>query len=87
MFYINLFLNKQDFIAKEIGEFNLIEHFGVFFRFKLNVNTPVAQIFGLFEDNVILLYLNFFKKKKLLIQHYSIKQATIEQIFNMFAKG
>lgn len=37
----------------------------------------IGKIFGLFEQN----------KKQLSIQNYSVKQATIEQIFNMFAEN
>ena len=54
-FYLNAFFEKK-FLENNIGEFSIIEHFGVFFRFKLNVHTPVATIFGIFEENVLIFY-------------------------------
>lgn len=40
-------------------------------------NVPLKSIFGYFEDN----------KEAFKIVQYSIKQATLEQIFNVFARG
>ena len=33
---------------KEFKEFKVIEHFGTFYRFKLDVTISVAKMFGLF---------------------------------------
>lgn len=66
-------------MEKSVGAFSIIEHFGVFFRFKLDVHIAVAAIFGLFEENVKFIYffynfINFVLKKRALgIEHYSIK--------------
>jgi ATP-binding cassette subfamily A (ABC1) protein 3 len=46
-------------------------------RFKINTNISIGKVFGFFETN----------KKELEISQYSVRQATLEQIFNMFAKN
>ncbi len=67
----------MNFIRSKIGEFKLIEHFQSFYRFKIETSISIGKVFGSFEAN----------KNQLLISQYSVKQATIEQIFNMFAEG
>jgi len=66
------FLN---FLSSQIGEIKVIEHFHSFYRLKAAETISVGKMFGLFETN----------KANLKISQYSIKQSTIEQIFNMFA--
>ncbi|KRW99021.1 P-loop containing nucleoside triphosphate hydrolase [Pseudocohnilembus persalinus] len=67
----------KKFIERKFGEYTLIEHFQGFYRFQVTQNIPTGKIFGAFEK----------EKHKLDIASYSIKQATIEQIFNRFVKG
>jgi ATP-binding cassette, subfamily A (ABC1), member 3 len=67
----------MDFIRTKIGQFKLIEHFQSFYRFKIETSSSIGKVFGSFEAN----------KTQLQISQYSVKQATIEQIFNMFAEG
>ena len=63
-----------------IGETEIIEHFQTFIRYKVSAGKkdilPVGKIFGALENN----------KEKMGIQNYSIKQASVEQIFNKFAE-
>lgn len=65
----------QNFIEKKFERAEIIEHFEGFYRFRLKLKTPIGRIFSEFQTN----------KDKLFIQQYSIKQATVEQIFNKFA--
>ncbi|CAD8078681.1 unnamed protein product [Paramecium primaurelia] len=65
----------MDFIMKSYGQFEIIEHFQTFYRFRLIGQVTVGGLFDGFEKN----------KKVLRISQYSIKQASIEQIFNNFA--
>jgi len=53
----------------------LIEHFQSFYRFNISSNICIGHVFGTIEDN----------KGELDIMQYSVKQSSIEQIFNMFA--
>lgn len=69
--------NVVGFFKSEFSGYHLIEHFQNFYRFKLEANVSVGKIFGMFEEN----------KERLGILQYSIKQSTIEQIFNMFAQN
>lgn len=57
----------EEFIKKELGNVELIEHFQAFFRYRLKSKTSLGKIFGQFQAN----------KKRLSIQQYSIKQATV----------
>lgn len=64
------------FIQTHFGQYSIIEHYSSFFRFKIESNVPTGKLFGAFES----------AKKELNLQSYNVRQATIEQIFNMFAK-
>jgi len=55
----------------------LIEHFQSFYRYSIDSNISIGKVFGMFEDN----------KKQMNIMQYSVRQSTIEQIFNSFATG
>lgn len=81
--------NIMHFLETEFGTFSILEHFQSFYRFKLNSSVSIGKLFGDFEDHVeifIFFFLfRFLQKEQLKISQYSIKQATIEQIFNMFA--
>jgi len=68
-------LNLQNFFRENFGEISIIEHFESFYRFKAPNQMTVGNFFGLLENN----------KSQLNIQQYSIKQGSIEQIFNHFA--
>eukprot|EP01017_Pseudomicrothorax_dubius_P046657 TRINITY_DN8255_c0_g2_i3.p1 TRINITY_DN8255_c0_g2~~TRINITY_DN8255_c0_g2_i3.p1 ORF type:complete len:1028 (+),score=239.16 TRINITY_DN8255_c0_g2_i3:182-3265(+) len=63
------------FLQREFGEFILIEQIQTFLRFKIDSTMGLGKIFGQVEKN----------KQNLKIQQYSLKQTSIEQIFNMFA--
>jgi len=63
------------FFEENFGEVNIIEHFQSFYRFKASNNITIGNFFGLLEKH----------KSSLRIQQYSIKQGSIEQIFNTFA--
>jgi len=65
----------KEFLQQNFGEMVVLEHFQSFYRFKTTNNITVGNFFGLLEAN----------KNKLNVLQYSIKQATIEQIFNSFA--
>ncbi|CAK63379.1 unnamed protein product (macronuclear) [Paramecium tetraurelia] len=65
----------QKFIQQSFGQFEIIEHFQTFYRFRLLGQITVSKLFEGFEQN----------KKQYRISQYSIKQASIEQIFNTFA--
>jgi len=65
----------ESMIRDKLGVTEVIEHFQAFFRFRLKSKTPIGKIFKEFQDN----------KERLAIQQYSIKQATVEQIFNRLA--
>ena len=66
-----------------------LEHFQSFYRFKASNNITIGDFFGLLERNVSYswknIFLTFYQKSQLKIQQYSIKQGSIEQIFNNFA--
>jgi ATP-binding cassette subfamily A (ABC1) protein 3 len=54
----------------------LIERLQTFVRLKLKGKPPIGRLFDFFEK----------RKERLSIQQYTIKQATVEQIFNKFAE-
>lgn len=66
-----------DWLEKEFGEIRLIEHYGSYYKFKLekNQNFSIGYLFGRIEE----------VKAQLSINEYSLSQTTLEQIFNMFA--
>ncbi|KAL4488927.1 hypothetical protein ABPG72_005714 [Tetrahymena utriculariae] len=65
----------KQFIKQNLGDFTIIEHFDDFYRFRIESEISIGKMFELFEQN----------KAKLQVDNYSVKQATIEQIFNLFA--
>ncbi|CAD8082367.1 unnamed protein product [Paramecium sonneborni] len=65
-----------NFIQQQLGQYEVIEHFQTFYRIRLLSNISAGKLFSAFEKN----------KQQLTISQYSIKQASIEQIFNIFAK-
>ncbi|CAD8078613.1 unnamed protein product [Paramecium primaurelia] len=65
-----------EFIQQQLGQYEVIEHFQTFYRIRLLSNITAGKLFSAFEKN----------KQQLTISQYSIKQASIEQIFNIFAK-
>lgn len=67
----------MEYFNKNIGECELIEHLYSFYRIKLKSETTISTLFGSLEA----------QKNKLQIKYYSIRQTTLEQIFNMFATG
>jgi len=64
-----------EFLNQELGQVKVIEHFHSFYRFKAQPNISIGKMFDLLEEN----------KQALDIVQYSIKQTSIEQIFNIFA--
>ncbi|KAL4488936.1 hypothetical protein ABPG72_005723 [Tetrahymena utriculariae] len=65
----------KKYIKEQLGDFSVIEHFDDFYRFRIESSISIGKMFEAFEQN----------KSRLSIQNYSVKQATIEQIFNLFA--
>ena len=62
-------------IAKEFGSTEVLEKLQTFMRLKIKDRVKVGRLFDFFEKS----------KERLSIQQYTIKQATVEQIFNKFA--
>ena len=65
-----------EWLIVEFKEVRLIEHYGSYYKFKLEKaqNFSIGFLFGKIEE----------VKMNLMIQEYSLSQATLEQIFNMF---
>ena len=63
-------------LREAFGELEVIEHFQSYVRFKTGSNAHVGRLFEILEA----------KKQELDIMQYSIKQASVEQIFNKFAE-
>ena len=68
--------NIQKNLQKALGDISIIENFQTYVRFKTMEKIQIGKMFGLLEE----------KKEQLGIMQYSIKQATVEQIFNKFAE-
>jgi len=70
-------LNIHEWLEKEFRRISLIEHYGSYYKFKLEKRDEVSigALFGKIED----------VKVQLKIEEYSLSQTTLEQIFNMFA--
>ena len=66
-----------DFLNKTLGKCQVIEHLYSFFRFNVETQNKISHLFGILESH----------KSDLNIKYYSIRQTTLEQIFNMFATG
>ena len=62
---------------QSLGKCEVLEGLYSFFRLKVESPKPISYLFGEIES----------KKQKLQIKYYSIRQTTLEQIFNMFATG
>lgn len=65
----------KQFMENKFGGCEVIESFQTFIRFKVRATLSVGKMFEVLEN----------EKDKLEIDSYSIKQATVEQIFNKFA--
>lgn len=52
----------QQFIETNLGNYEIIEHFSSFYRFRLTANITVGKIFSGFETNV-LIYLLFLENQ------------------------
>ena len=63
-------------LNKEIGDTTVIERVQTNAKFKVMSKVSMGKIFRIFEANKV----NF------LVNSYSIKQVTLEQIFNYFAE-
>jgi ATP-binding cassette subfamily A (ABC1) protein 3 len=63
-------------LRAEFGDVELLEKLQTFIRLKVKAKARVSRLFEFFESN----------KQKYCIQQYTIKQATVEQIFNKFAE-
>jgi len=70
-------LEIEGLITSKFTEVKLIEHFQSFYRYKISSDISIGQVFGIFEEN----------KEKLNIMQYSVKQSSLEQIFNAFANN
>jgi ATP-binding cassette subfamily A (ABC1) protein 3 len=70
-------MNINGWLEKEFRNIRLIEHFGSYYKFKLEKreDITIGGLFGKIED----------AKDALKIEEYSLSQTTLEQIFNMFA--
>ena len=66
-----------EFLHKTLGKCEVIEHLYSFFRLNVESINKISHLFGVLENN----------KSQLNIKYYSIRQTTLEQIFNMFATG
>jgi len=65
----------KELLKENFGEMTLLENFQSFYRFKATNNITIGKFFGLMEEH----------KTALNVLQYSIRQSTIEQIFNNFA--
>ena len=63
------------FMKERFGLAQLLENVNAFFRYKVPDGLKISQLFGELERN----------QQKLFLAQYSVKQATIEQIFINFA--
>ncbi|CAI2386824.1 unnamed protein product [Moneuplotes crassus] len=65
-------------LVDRFGDLELIEHYGASYKIKLPAfNLSVGKMFEIFEEDY---------KERYYISDYSVTQATLEQIFNSFAK-
>jgi len=67
----------DDTLKADFNDVNLIEHFQSFYRYRIVSNISIGKIFGSLEE----------KKEGLNIMQYSVKQSSLEQIFNAFANN
>lgn len=74
---ISFILNKlRASIEKAFGHTEIIETLQTFLKLKVVKRPNIGRMFDFFEDN----------KQHYGIQQYTIKQASVEQIFNRFAE-
>ena len=66
----------QAALQVKLGEIEVIEQVQTYVRFKTGGNASVGALFEFLEG----------KKEQLHIQQYSVRQVTVEQIFNKFAE-
>lgn len=64
-------------LGAEVGEVEVLERIQTFIRLNVRNNARVSQLFDFFER----------RRTELAIQQYTIKQASVEQIFNRFAEN
>ncbi|KAL4429303.1 hypothetical protein ABPG74_002289 [Tetrahymena malaccensis] len=69
-------LKVQEFINQRFGEFTIIEQFNNFTRYRIFSEKSIGEIFGIFNS----------VQAELDINHYTVNQPTLEQIFNQIAK-
>ena len=62
-------------LSAQAGTVQVLERIQTFIRLNIKKNAKVSQLFDFFEK----------KKEELKIQQYTVKQASVEQIFNRFA--
>ena len=65
----------QRFLAEKLGGVEILEHFQTFYRIKAKTGVAIGRMFALLQES----------RDRLGIQQYSIKQATVEQVFNKIA--
>ena len=66
----------NQWMEAKFGGCEVIENFQTFIRFKVKAEMSVGKMFEALES----------EKEKIGVESYSIKQATVEQIFNRFAE-
>jgi len=64
-------------LQKKFTDLSITEHFQSFYRFKIASDISIGKVFGFFEE----------RKTEMKIVQYSVKQTSIEQIFNAFANN
>lgn len=65
----------KSILSENFTEIQTLEHFQTFYRFKVSSNISLGKVFGLLEES----------KQALRILQYSVKQTSLEQVFNYFA--
>ncbi len=64
-------------LSSQAGTVQVLERIQTFVRLNIKKSAKVSQLFDFFEN----------KKEELSIQQYTVKQASVEQIFNHFAEN
>jgi len=70
-------LKMLEKIKAQFRDLTVTEHFQSFYRIKVASDITIGKVFGFFEDH----------KNELKIVQYSVRQTSIEQIFNAFANN
>ncbi|KRX06181.1 P-loop containing nucleoside triphosphate hydrolase [Pseudocohnilembus persalinus] len=68
----------QQFISSKFSKYQIIENYGSFTRYKIDTKESTGKIFAFFENA---------KQNLGIIDSYSVRQTTIEAIFNQFANN